>query len=551
MTPSEVTPGDKHLEAQPRPAPPQHGVLWSAIALSTVVGAAAALRLYHLDHFSLWLDETYQYFHSTGPVTDIYQAQGPSQMFLTYLMSHFLVSAGWNSIWALRLPAALFGTAEVGAVYLLAREAWSRNREALTAAVLAVGWPVLVIHSQEFRSYSLFALLSTLSLLSLLVALRKGHTAAWLGFALVSLLEAYNHWGGLINIASMLIGGLLYIGLDQGLSPRRLQHRSLVRRLEGLGGASCVITVGMLPFVGQFLAFHSHIQVLADTSRLHLSTHNLSQLFGDYIGLGQGVALALLLSLCLLGLARLALTNLPMLPLFVGWFAVPLIGASLETGGATLLAVSRYVIFMAPVYVCLITGGVWSAELAVRRWRRPRRAWLEAAASMAMVLVVVMFEVPSMVETFVHDPRPLKADLRTAYTDLLSGLRPDDLVLEASSAGYGNVYWFAGYDSYFLRVRPVASVVVVEPINFEARLPEIRRTTGRIWMMVTITEAEKAKLLQAGAGRYRYECVPEICLLRDDGRGPMIARVATFLEDFSYLDPKDFEEPRLVMEQQH
>lgn len=523
---------------------------WVAITLATVVGAGLALRLYHLDNFSLWLDETYQYFHSTGPSTDIYRTEGLENMFLTYLMSHFLISAGWNSVWALRLPAAILGTAEVGALYLLAREAWGQKREAFSAAVLAVGWPVLVVYSQEFRPYSLFALLSTLSLWSLLMALRTGHKAAWLGFALTSLLEAYNHWEGLVNVASMIFAGFLYIGLDPTYWHRRLEDRAWVSRLEGLGAASCVVAIGMLPFVGKFIAFRSSTQLLMDPSKLHLTAHNLSQLFGDYLGLGQGVPLVLLVSLGLLGAARVAWTKLHILPLLMAWFAVPLIVASVQPGGATLLAVSRYVIFMAPVYICLIVGGAWSADFALRRLHWPGRGWLAGTASTALVALVAGLEVPQVAEAFVHNPKPYKADLRTAYIDLLTGLRPNDLVLEASSASYGSVYWFPFYDSYFLRVHPAAPVVVVEPINFGARLPELRRATGRLWMIVTIREAEKAKLLQAGAGRYQRECVPEICLLWDNGQGPMSARVANFLESYSYLDQHDFEGPRLLMKQQ-
>src|SRR5262245_52105975 len=98
---------------------------WRApVAAAVLIGAVAlALRVYALDRYSLWLDETIQYRGGARPLHDLLSTLFPQEMFLSFLVLKPLILAGWDqSVFALRLPIAITGTATVAVVWLLARE---------------------------------------------------------------------------------------------------------------------------------------------------------------------------------------------------------------------------------------------------------------------------------------------------------------------------------------------------------------------------------------------------------------------------------------------
>ena len=81
----------------------------------------------------------------------------------------------------LRLPSAVLGVATVVLVYLLARELCCR-RVAWFSALVACVMPVLVVYSQEYRTYSLLIFLTALSGWSLAAALRTNRPVWWCVF---------------------------------------------------------------------------------------------------------------------------------------------------------------------------------------------------------------------------------------------------------------------------------------------------------------------------------------------------------------------------------
>ena len=130
------------------------------LSLILLVGAAAALRLYALDRWSLWLDETIQYFCASLPLHQLYAALDPYAMPLTLQLGHGLIPLELDrDVWQLRLPAAILGAGSVGLVFLLARELLGQRAASFCGLVM----PVLVVYSQEYRNYSFLIFLTALS----------------------------------------------------------------------------------------------------------------------------------------------------------------------------------------------------------------------------------------------------------------------------------------------------------------------------------------------------------------------------------------------------
>ena len=153
---------------------------------------AALLRLFRLDHQSLWIDEFFTW-RSVGvgtpwdPARFFHDVHGPLYSFLLYLWT----GVAGDSEWALRLPTALLGVVLVAAVSRLAGR-WLGEETALPAAWLAAGSPFLVWYAQEARNYTLlmlFACLATSVLLRLRGRVSAPGMAAYIGAAWAGVLS--------------------------------------------------------------------------------------------------------------------------------------------------------------------------------------------------------------------------------------------------------------------------------------------------------------------------------------------------------------------------
>ena len=150
------------------------------------------MRVYHLGAQSLWIDEIYS-LHAAR----IGQPLGPAELTgdihgaLYSLVLHVVGRAG-EAEWILRLPSALFGTALVPVMAMLAR-AWVGREAVIPAAWLTAFSPFLVWYSQEARNYMLLMLCVAVAALAMLrlrdhPALAGG--AAWLASAWAALLSS-------------------------------------------------------------------------------------------------------------------------------------------------------------------------------------------------------------------------------------------------------------------------------------------------------------------------------------------------------------------------
>lgn len=138
------------------------------VAAAGLLVAAAAVRLFRLDHFSYGLDEILQGFFIQGDSrffwkTLKFDAIHPP---LDYLVARFLELFG-PAEWGRKLPAVAWGVGTVGAIGLLIARRTGRAAAGWMAALLLAFAPFHVRYSQEFRPYSLGLFLLVLSLLLL------------------------------------------------------------------------------------------------------------------------------------------------------------------------------------------------------------------------------------------------------------------------------------------------------------------------------------------------------------------------------------------------
>lgn len=127
---------------------------------------AYALRVYHLDHFSFWLDEGLTPLRSGYPLGRILSNEIILQGEVTkdthpplyYLLIHGLRALLGSSDFALRYPSTLWGVLLVPVLARLGRQLGGPLTGVLAALLAAIN-PLLVWYGQEARMYTLLVLL--------------------------------------------------------------------------------------------------------------------------------------------------------------------------------------------------------------------------------------------------------------------------------------------------------------------------------------------------------------------------------------------------------
>jgi uncharacterized membrane protein len=146
---------------------------------------ALALRLYHLDWNSVWLDEAFTYFYvQQGWIEIALNVPTDCHPPLFYWLTKAALCLGQGDSW-LRLVAAVSGALTVPVFYYIGKE-FTEDAGLIMALFLAIS-PFHVAYSQEARMYTLLLLTFSLSFLfylkkKYLIAAVFGGVSLWVHF---------------------------------------------------------------------------------------------------------------------------------------------------------------------------------------------------------------------------------------------------------------------------------------------------------------------------------------------------------------------------------
>ena len=214
------------------------------LAAAGILAAAAAVRLFRLDHFSYGLDEILQTYWISGDWKFFWKSIRFDAVHppLDYLVARVIEPLG-AADWTRKLPAVAWGLGTIACLgALLARRAG--RAAGWAAAILLAFAPFHVRYSQEFRPYSLGLFLLTLSLLLLDQFLeRPGATrlgALWLAF----LATAY----ALYLAAIVLAIAAAAMVAEDALSPDAARRRTARRFLAWSPAFLATLALAYLPW---------------------------------------------------------------------------------------------------------------------------------------------------------------------------------------------------------------------------------------------------------------------------------------------------------------
>lgn len=175
-----------------------------------IFALAVFLRMVTLGNENLWYDETFTAWIAKLPLDRVFGAvQGDVHPPTWYLVSWVTVRLLGSSEWALRLPAAIAGIADVLLLYRLCIELKLGQRVAATAALLVALMPAALYYSQEARVYSF---LVCMVLFAFICLLRR----RWDGFAIACLGILYSHNLGALYVAVL---GLIAVATTRNAKP--------------------------------------------------------------------------------------------------------------------------------------------------------------------------------------------------------------------------------------------------------------------------------------------------------------------------------------------
>ena len=198
-----------------------------------IIVAGAWLRFHDLGAESLWFDEAASWSQSKDSLGELISRTAEDNYPpLHNLFLYASINLFGDGEWSLRLPSAIFGTANILAIYWLGSMTGGRTTGLLAAAFLALSG-FHVWYSQEARMYPLFSLTATLFAASSFYFVKSPTTSRG---ALVSL-------AGLTLLYSHPFGTLYWIAIVMAISLFNLTAPDTPRRtiLTWVGSNGCLL----------------------------------------------------------------------------------------------------------------------------------------------------------------------------------------------------------------------------------------------------------------------------------------------------------------------
>lgn len=188
---------------------------WLLLALTLIGGA---FRLYLLGAKSIWLDEAFSIAlgrHSLGDLLALVEQSDTHPPLYYVTLKYWL--AGGDGESHVRLLSALFSTAAIPLMYLVATALYDSDNAGLLGATILALSPFQIWFAQEARMYAMLTFFVLASAYCFLRALRDGSRRAWLGYVLATAAALYTDNGALWYVISS--------GLFVALAHRRLRGR--------------------------------------------------------------------------------------------------------------------------------------------------------------------------------------------------------------------------------------------------------------------------------------------------------------------------------------
>jgi hypothetical protein len=437
---------------------------YKQISILLLVGLALFLRIHHLDHESLWMDEIRQtsyYGNSLSEIID--NAASQNQPPLDYWIGHFVYFLS-SSDFAVRLPAALFGTASVVLLVMLISQisAWPI---ACGFGILSAFMPFNLYYSQEARPYAIAVFLFLCiywTLNRFLSTVRKKKLIPASALLILSVIFLHSRaLSPLVMTVCLILILVLWLLFD--LKPTGTPAAEKNRMILIACGAFILALLFYLPSL-KFILLNSK-RMVSDTSlglnvdRLiaAITKFDLMPIWRAYAVQSEPITYPLVFLVCLspffgwyLGLRRKntiwVLTTL-LLP------SASILNLIIFQSKSSLPFRPAYVSYLLPL-ACILGAvsiqGLWTVSAKVR---------LVHIARSLMVILAALFAFQTLMSAIDYKTIKRKSDWRGVTTFLAENFDTRHLLIFDTFSHYGS--WeptFYGFPRYYRGRSPIASV---------------------------------------------------------------------------------------------
>lgn len=346
--------------------------------LVTILILGSLLRFHNLDRKSIWYDEivTLGIANSDNGLHSVIDASfhadfstrslvGAARPPVYYVISWLFLHLGDNDF-VLRFPAALFGILGIAGTYCLGTVLFRRETGLLSAFLLSIS-PFHVRCSQGARYYTLFTFLSVLSVVCLYRSL-KGINWQWhVAFVAVTILNLYTHHFALLLLLPQILFVVVFLakravqsqrGIRQAIRENAISCSCIERPLILFPLAFIAILILCFPMIAQSLRYTHWVSPPAgEPTALQISVRPRVLLMVLALFAGDSVcSILLFLSVFIWGVLVSIRHHSEALVLSILCICVPCFALLLVPVTHEFRA--RYLIFLLPIYLVLISQGI-------------------------------------------------------------------------------------------------------------------------------------------------------------------------------------------------
>lgn len=343
---------------------------YTNVILLIILFIGSFLRIYNLNFKGLWRDELLEVTAAqsrtiTGVLSSMSTHFSPP---LDYIIVHFFLLFGNNDFFA-RLPSAIFGILSIVIIYYVAKSLFGTKEGLISALLLSIS-PYHIWYSQEARMYSLFMLLSMLSILFFYRAIVEDNKKMWYGFIISTTLNIYTHYFAFFMI--LIYSIFLCILIFKARFGANVQNMVIKVHKKTLLHFAYSIIVIFLFFIPQLQSLIS--QIVLSGGVLGFGLPPSIQFFGIiFFKMGGWSILSLLLYIGffvygLLQILKIAHRN--QIILLILWLTTPLFVMFIYTYIKGPLVSDRYFIFILSAFIIIISKGVVSLSYSIDHWRQ-------------------------------------------------------------------------------------------------------------------------------------------------------------------------------------
>ena len=213
--------------------------------LLAIIALATALRLYHLDYQSLWVDEIASMNGAdpdqswSGVITYSVSDQPPAFFLLLHSWFKIFPFTGFYG----RLLPLIIGIAGIFAMFFLGKEV-KNEKLGLIAALITTFSFIHILFSQEARFYTLLFFSSSMSYLFFIRAVKSLRAMDFVLYVAFTVVLLYTHYFGLVVLATQ---GMLFLVI---LLLQPFDRRFFLLSL----GSAVIISLLLIPWIPTFFS---------------------------------------------------------------------------------------------------------------------------------------------------------------------------------------------------------------------------------------------------------------------------------------------------------